>query len=166
MTMRETLSKIAMGVSLFQAIVIAGLWLASEYGQLRITLFGPNLDGSTSFWVSGGTLSSNWITGGGGTPEVEFSWFVRNQFGQWEVSDFGPTKISDPFAYDYGIVFQGTQPKRTDAWKWPFIKVEIDDEGTPQLRNLSLWFLIAMALLWPTWSVVRSLRRTNKRRPR
>ena len=149
-------SRIVVGLLLLQAIATAGLWVASEKGQIEVTVKGPNPGGTTSIWVSGGTVSSNWFTGGGGKPGVEFTWFIRNKSGKWIVADFGPLPgvVGD---YDNGVpVSYGERlqfSKRRDAFRWPFLYAEIDEDGTPQLRKLSLWLLIFVVMVWPMWSL-------------
>lgn len=139
---------------LLQAVAIAGMWAVSESGHIECVLLGPNVSGSASIWISGGVVSSNWFTGGGGVPGVEFRWYALDQFGKWVVADFGP--IPDVVQYhDQGVpVVSGYRPvilKRTDAWRWPFLSVEIDSAGTPQLRKLSLWLVMVVLLPWPLW---------------
>jgi hypothetical protein len=161
--MRKTFRRIVIGLLLLLAVATAGLWAASEYGQIEITVKGPNPGGTTSIWVSGGAVSSNWFTGGGGKPGIEFSWFIRDKNGEWVVADFGPLpnvvgyyENGVPVVYGERFIF----PKRRDASEWPWVSAEVDDNGTPQLRKLSLWLLIVAAMAWPMWSF--GSQRTNR----
>ena len=152
--MPHIVARIVIGLLLLGAVATVALWAASEYGQIEVTVHGPNPGGTTTVWVSGGVASSLWFTGGGGKPAAVFTWFVRDKGGQWVAADFGPSPGIVGY-FDNGVpVIYGERfvvAKRHDACEWPFLSVEIDENATPQLRKLSLWCLVVVSMLWPMW---------------